>query len=260
MESRDLEFLQELGLRDTKTDAVYVLVQSPSGLLLEDMAPLLNSLETAYRRLLTLSVDSDAMQLLEERTTQKRTAQKTSLAGVSKSINVKYIKLLIPKEKEYEDADSYSDGGQSILLVETKTQNKTSAKPVRPYTPHRIEMARCQVSSPGFIELLGDPITMTLLVTLLGLLLIERRSNLDREERSVLSLRQSERDNIDVLLKMGFSTEEIQAVRAYLKEDISVILEALEESHCVLAPGDEVDPSAFEETEGDSKHTKTSID
>lgn len=237
MRKDDLKFLLSRELPEVNPNALYVLVKTRSGLLLEDFAPLLDSLEVVYRRLLTLSVDSDVRKLLE-----KRSSQEATLSGVSKSINTKYRSLLVPKEEEYK----VTGAEKRRLRYETersKLPTEESDHPSRPYVPHRIEIARCQVTSPGFIELLGDPQTVALLVSLLGWLLSERRNEREHQENKVLSLRQSERENVSLLMKMDFSVEEIRAVKDYLKEDISVVLEILEESKCLLAPGDNVDPS-----------------
>jgi hypothetical protein len=169
-----------------------VLIAGESGILLEDLAPLMASLEIVYRRVLTLYLDAGVRDLLES-----RHSDKASLAGVSRSINSRYMKLLVSKAEEYTTPSSdktkarpprvwlkppfrYDESMYDVLFA---MQYEALQKP---YAPYRIELARPKVSSPGFLEILGDPATLTQLVTLLGWLIAERRSERRYRDKQLL--------------------------------------------------------------------------
>jgi len=259
MDTETLKFLKVVGIDSVNPHALYVLIRTASGILLEDLAPLIVSLEVTYRRLLTLYLDTGVRDLLEE-----RHSEKASLGGVTRSINSRYMKLLVPKEEEYITPHSvktkpitrqvwlkppvrfYESVYNELLPEETKF-------PTKPYAPHRIELARSKVSSPGFLEILGDPATLAQIIMLLGWLLSERRGERQLRDNKLIASRAFQHDNIASLKQIGYSREEIESISDYLGEDLSTILKVLRETGSQLAPGDRIDPgNSIEDASGNN--------
>lgn len=51
----------ENDIGEVDSDALYVLIDSPGGVLVENLAPLLTAIEELYRRLLVLRVDREVL-------------------------------------------------------------------------------------------------------------------------------------------------------------------------------------------------------
>jgi hypothetical protein len=233
-------FLSGEGVPEPEPDALYILVQSRSGALLEDLAPLFSGLTSAYRKLLTLSVDSNYRIWLARyvESGQRR-------HGFSRSLNRRFEQLVLPSRVHDQlfaaELDTYVRETLPPDYEVPAQVRSHEEKGVRPYQPIRLEARRARFSSPGFIELLGDRLTLaTLLSFLAGLLQLRRLERQDRDKR-VLAVRAEQRENIALLDKLGYSHDEISAVSEYLSGDMSSILSHLHANHLILAPGDSLE-------------------
>jgi len=236
------KLLMNYNVRKIDPKALYVLIDSPTGILLEDFVPLLTALEKAYRKLLIHRLDNELRELLETR--QKEGAL---LNGISRSINAKYKKIMGPKDSEYlyhKDRSLLDHADYSITRkykydYDYELIEREALPPSKKYIPHRIQITRAHVDSPGFLEIFGDPTTLTILGGFLASLITIRHQ--DRQHQ--LALRQDQRDNVELLTKLGYSREDISSVSSYLNKDLTEILEHLNFSKARLAPGKDIDPS-----------------
>ena len=250
MDTYSALLLLKCQLKEIDPSALYIIIESPSGVLLEDLAPLLASFEAAYRKLLILRLDEETGKLLI-----KRQREEATLQGVSRSINHRYQRAmwptkrdhLFPSKRRWRVRLDYLSIGREISSEELETMPRSFR---RLFLPQRIELARSHISSPGYIELVGDPGTLMVLVVLLGSFLAERRYRLKHS----LALKSDQRETITTLLKMGYSKEEITSISEYLNEDLSEILDRLKQANAKLAPGDEIDPS--QELQSDHDRSK----
>lgn len=252
MDDEAQKFLKAVGIDSVNPSALYVLIRSTSGILLEDLAPLIASLEITYRRLFTLYLDTDVRKLLG-----KRYSESTSLRGVTRSINAKYRKLMVPKDEEYTTLSANKTKQTSIEVQMEEPPVASDERSIEEfpmggygtsikfYAPHRIELARSKISSPGFLEFLGDPNALTHLFALLGWLLAERKWEKLNKDNQLLASRESQRDNVSSLLQLGYSKQDIENIADYLKEDLSTILKVLRETGSQIAPGEQIDPGNF---------------
>ena len=234
----------ELG--EVDGNALYVLIDSHSGFLLEDLAPLLSSLETVYRKLIVLGLDRSVRKSL-----QIRQEGGESVAGISRSINSRYEKIMLSSDSEYARTSDEkrriepidydlppirrSEKQEHLDNVSALNINEASNK----YIPSRIELARTRVNSPGFIELLGDPSTLTALSAILAALVLIRGQNIQK----IYAKRQNQNDTIKTLIQMGFNRKEINSVQAYLDSDLTQIIEELEKSKTRLVLGRDLEHS-----------------
>lgn len=220
--------------------AIYLLIDSPGGVLIENLAPLLTALEDIYRRLMILRLDGNLLQMLV-----KRQASEERLSGIGRSINTKYSRItlepneqlqfsiedlaLVAPRKYGSTPGGFGKDDNQIVLAEQRDV----------FIPTRVQMGRTKISSPGFIELLGDPSTLQGLIALLGALLIVRGQNQSR----LIAAHQLQSANIGSLESLGYSRDEIKAVTKYLDTDLKQLIEQLEKARAQIAPGNDIDPT-----------------
>ena len=243
MDDRAAAFLEREGIQ-VDPDALYLLITSASGILLEDIGPLFGAIEKAYRRLLTLSVDKPTRDLLATRYRQGQ-----PIHGVTRSINVRYEQFLIPREQEYRL--SSREKRELARLKEVipglrELRPGVAWEPSRPYAPYRVELARSRIASPGFVELIGDPDTLTILLAFLMFLIRERRLNRHHRDQHLLAVRGDRRETIQLLLEMGYSRDELEAIAQYTEQELTDIFRELQQSRTRLAPGSQIDPTSDE--------------
>lgn len=124
------KFLEEVGVGEINQNALYIIVNLESGLLLEDVAPLLMKIESAYRRVFTLSQDKELRKKL-----CNRLKNMDSLSGVSRAVNSSYRKHTYQNVNKYEDWPSTRN---NKLLTETQSiikEVKTISTPSSVSTP-----------------------------------------------------------------------------------------------------------------------------
>jgi len=239
MDRRTADFLSAEGLV-VKPKALYLVVRRPTGVLLEDIGPLLAAVEVAYRRLLAFSIDDDFRSLLV-----RRVAGKRRLHGVSRSANVRYESTVAAREKRA-GRDVQRKAG-TIPRLKAAADDVTRRGEIlafpRTSTPERIQLTRSKLSSPGFFELAGDPTTLLLLVTFLGYALREWRLERHHNAEHTLALKSQQRADMELLLAMGYSRDEVEAAANFMDGELATVIQELQSSRSQLAPGDDIDPS-----------------
>lgn len=225
MDELALELLRRDGLRPDAS-AIYLISERDAGVLLEDIGPLLSAVEVCYRRLFALTIDPHIRDLLV-----RRQQQKAPLHGVSRAINTRYQRLMIPRERQYDISVAHKR--EAALLIVPGD--------LREIKPHRVEISRAKVASPWFIELLGDVTVFAALVWFLKNLVEQRRLKNEHEHDHALAVRADRRETIRALQELGYNREEIAAVAAFLEQDLGTILGELRRARARLAPGEGVE-------------------
>jgi hypothetical protein len=256
MKFKAREFLKNTGLDDVNEEALYLLIPGPQGITLESLSPLLAGLERAYRALLSVSVDPFLRERIETFKARR------SRGPLTRSINARYNRYVSkePEPPASAEADADSDaimGTESENLLELIFPDSLIDEPesidfiplsgdgIREFFARRVEITRAKISSPGFIEISGDPTTLaSILALLLGLLKLRRLESLDGQD-AIGQRWQNARDNARVLREIGFSPEQIAGLYEYLEQDLGTILRELEQIRIVLALGEELEERGF---------------
>lgn len=163
--------------------------------------------------------------------------------GIGRSINVRYTKsVLNPIEQVELSKERLSEVSQtSYSAGELTTQNIRSDIPHttldKSFVPTRIQLTQSKMSSPGLLELVGDPTTIKVLLALLGSLVLLRGQDI----RKSIAARGQQPEIVQTLSSLGYSEREIIAVRDYLNDDLLILIDRLEVSRAQLAPGDNLD-------------------
>ena len=235
MNETSVAFLRSEGVESPVNSAVYLLVTGGSGVLLGDLGPTLSALDSAYRRLLTLTVSRD----LRERLV-RHLRDRQPLRNFSRSVNTRFDQLVISDRAQY-------DMGRAELM--RALQHPRPARDEFPYnwdwTPLRLEATRAHFSSPGFVELVGDAATLGVILTFVAAMATLGQKELNDRHARIIATREEQNVTVDLLFRMGYSPEEIAAVGAYVEGDIVTILQRLESRRMVLAPGENVERIVF---------------
>lgn len=91
------------------------------------------------------------------------------------------------------------------------------------------------------MELFGDPNTLTQLIVLFGLWISEKRANNQQFQVNLINTRGNSRANIEILLSIGYTREEIEAVLEFLDDDIATIINVLKDARLSIASGYNID-------------------
>jgi len=238
-------FLKNAGLSDVNEKALYLLIHYPRGIPLENLSPLLGGLERAYRTLFSVSADPFLRDRIETFTTRR------FRGPLTRSINARYSRYVsnMPQRHASDEAESDSvavKGGVSesslgwffdtLIDDEPAGVNCTalSSEGSRKFYARRVEITRARISSPGFMEILGDTLTLAAILTFLsGLLQSRRRKRHDLQEAPADKWR-----NARVLRELGFSSEQTAGLYEYLEHDLGTVLRELEQGRIELAPGE----------------------